>query len=66
MWLASWKASQTGEQELGHRGLCAAPDEGFFWAVGEGRNYGVEEEELQVGCPYNNKVPDSFIFIFIF
>lgn len=44
LWPTSWN-SLTGEQGLGGRGLCAALDEGLFWAVGKGREDRVEEEE---------------------
>lgn len=44
MWLAPWKSSLT-EQELDPRELCAAPDEGLFWAVGWGGEEGADEEE---------------------
>ena len=59
MWLTPWKSSLT-EQELDPRELCAAPDEGLFWAVGWGGEEGADDEEWQDECSYNNKVPDSF------
>lgn len=44
MWLTPWKSSLT-EQELDPRELCAAPDEGLFWAVGWGGEEGADDEE---------------------
>lgn len=51
LWLAPWKSALT-EQELGPRGLCAAPDEGLLGAVGQGgRGGGHEEEMSQMNAP---------------
>lgn len=62
MWLASCKASLTGELELGDGRLCAAYKEGLLRQYVEGGRIRVEADKLQNwnGLIINDKVPDSF------